>query len=92
MKALVIAVALFLGLIGPAFAELSEEAKDAYRRGDFEAVARLFKEPALGGDAFAQYVLGLMHVQGRGVPINPVEAAKWFQMAAEQGQRDAQTM
>ena len=37
------------------------------------------------GRVWAQYSLGLMYKEGRGVPQDYVEAAKWFRRAAEQG-------
>ncbi len=37
------------------------------------------------GDAFAQWELGYMYAEGRGVEKNDKEAAKWFRKAAEQG-------
>ena len=42
------------------------------------------------GDADAQWELGYMYAEGRGVEKNDKEAAKWFQKAAEQGDADAQ--
>ena len=44
------------------------------------------------GDAIAQYNLGLMYEQGKGVPKDYKEAVKWFTKAAEQGLADAQSM
>jgi uncharacterized protein len=38
----------------------------------------------------AHYIRGLAHLQGDGVPKNPVEAAKCFRTAAEQGDARAQ--
>jgi len=37
------------------------------------------------GDAQAQYDLGLCYANGRGVPMNLVEAAKWLRRAADRG-------
>ena len=37
------------------------------------------------GDADAQWELGYMYAEGRGVEKNDKEAAKWFRKAAEQG-------
>ena len=37
------------------------------------------------GNASAQYRLGLMYYNGRGVPQDYAEAAKWFRLAADQG-------
>ena len=37
------------------------------------------------GHAFYQATLGIMYLEGDGVPKNDAEAVKWFRMAAEQG-------
>jgi TPR repeat protein len=42
------------------------------------------------GNAEAQYNLGLMYEQGRGVQQDDVKAVKWFQKAAYQGDAIAQ--
>ena len=42
------------------------------------------------GIAQAQFNLGNMYAQGKGVPRNDVEAVRWYRMAAEQGYADAQ--
>ena len=38
------------------------------------------------GDADAQYRLGYMYFFGDGVPENKAKAAKWYRLAAEQGE------
>lgn len=43
-------------------------------------------EPA---DADACFNLGMMHSAGAGVPVNLVEAHKWFNIAAMRGHREA---
>ena len=48
------------------------------------------KEKAQAGDAKAQYNLGKIYYNGKGVPKNDIEAAKWFRKAAEQGHAGAQ--
>ena len=45
---------------------------------------------ANAGDAGAQYNLGVMYDNGRGVPEDDVEAAAWYRKAAEQGYAAAQ--
>ena len=42
------------------------------------------------GDAEAQYNLGLMYYQGKGVAQDYLAAMKWFRMAADQGHARAQ--
>src|ERR1019366_1315713 len=45
---------------------------------------------AAQGDASAQYNLGLMYDQGRGVTQNYPESARWYRLAAAQGDASAQ--
>ena len=47
--------------------------------------ARWFRKAADQGDAGAQYYLGNMFEQGRGVALSDVEAARWYRKAADQG-------
>lgn len=54
--------------------------------------ANLYCQSAKLGDAVAQYNLGWMHANGRGVPRNDVTAAYFFHAAAEQGLPAAQRM
>lgn len=42
------------------------------------------------GDPKAQFSLGLIYDNGRGVPQDFVEAAKWYRKAARQGHAEAQ--
>ena len=42
------------------------------------------------GDAEAQFLLGVMYDDGRGVPQDAVEAVRWYRLAAEQGHTVAQ--
>lgn len=37
------------------------------------------------GDVDAQFILGFMYANGKGVSQNDMEAVKWFKKAAEQG-------
>ena len=39
----------------------------------------------------AQYNLGWMYENGRGVRRDRVEAVRWYRLAAEQGDADAET-
>ena len=45
---------------------------------------------ANAGDANAQYNLGNAYFNGRGVPLDTVEAVSWYRKAADQGLADAQ--
>ncbi len=43
------------------------------------------RKAADSGDADAQYKLGVRYEKGEGVSADPVEAAKWYKLAADQG-------
>jgi localization factor PodJL len=43
------------------------------------------RNAALAGDPTAEYEIGLRYTDGRGVPANLEEAARWFERAANQG-------
>ena len=42
------------------------------------------------GNADAQFNLGVMYAEGRGVPRDDAEAARWYRCAADQGEAAAQ--
>ena len=62
----------------------------AYNSGDFKTALAEWTPLAEQGNAQAQYNLGLMYRNGRGVPENDKTAVKWFTLAAEQGNASAQ--
>ena len=57
---------------------------------DTEAV-KWYRKAAEQGNAKAQYNLGWMYDNGRGVVESDSEAVKWYQKAAEQGHEKAKT-
>ena len=61
-----------------------------YVSGNYEAAVKHLTILAEQGHADAQYNLGVMYDNGRGVPQDYVKAAKWYRLAAEQGHADAQ--
>jgi TPR repeat protein len=54
--------------------------------------ARLYCDGARYGDAEAQFSLGWMHANGRGIPRSDETAAFFFKLAAAQGHQQAQNM
>ena len=54
--------------------------------------ADFWRPRAEEGDAFSQYFLGDMYADGDGVPQDYAEAVRWFRLAAEQGNVDAQSI
>jgi TPR repeat protein len=57
-------------------------------RNDPEKVA-VIREAASAGEVDAQYALGLVYAEGRGVPEDPAQAHYWLTLAVEQGDSDA---
>jgi TPR repeat protein len=58
---------------------------EAFDRGDYETAYREWRPLADQGDPRSQFSVGLLFLQGQGVPKDTAEAAKWFRMCAEQG-------
>ena len=65
-------------------------AYQAYQQGDFATAHELWYYDAKRGNAHAQYNLGILYAEGRGVERNPDEAVKWWHSAAEKGHARAQ--
>ena len=56
----------------------------------YENAREWFEKSAEQGLAQAQFSLGVMYDQGRGVPQNDAKAFEWYEKAAQQGDVDAQ--
>ena len=67
-----------------------EDVNDAFERGDYKTAVWLLRPLAEQGLAAAQYNLGVIYDKGQGVPEDNAEALKWYRLAAEQGDADAQ--
>jgi uncharacterized protein len=63
---------------------------DAFQKGDYATAAKEWRPLAEAGDPIAQFNLGLLYLDGHGVPQSPAEAASWFRRAAEQDYVPAQ--
>lgn len=79
-------------LVGPcgALAADFDAGMRAANVGDFAAAAREWRPLAERGVARAQYFLGELYEEGRGVARDYAEAAKWYRRAAEQGHAQGQ--
>jgi TPR repeat protein len=60
-------------------------------RNDPDLFVRVHEE-ALGGDIDAQYALGLMYAEGRGVEQDDVTAYVWLTIAVDRGDQDAELL
>jgi TPR repeat protein len=68
-----------------------EEADSAYQQGeDYVLAAQLFRALAEQGHARAQFNLGVLYAEGKGVPQDYPAALKWYRKAAKQGHVQAQ--
>lgn len=56
------------------------------------AVAAEFLQAALSGDVDAQYGMGLIYAEGRGVRQDEARSFYWLTRATEQGDRDAEVL
>jgi TPR repeat protein len=92
VKLVLAGVVLTMILTSAAAAGPLEDGVAAYLRGDFAAALQLIRPLAEQGLADAQFYLGSMYGDGKGVPQDHAEAAKWYRLAAEQGDADAQVV
>ncbi|HUH95241.1 MAG TPA: tetratricopeptide repeat protein [Casimicrobiaceae bacterium] len=75
---------------GAAAAGPLEDGMAAYHDQEFAKAAELWRPLAESGNATAQYSLGTLYAEGKGVAQNDATAFGWFQKAAEQGNAVAQ--
>ena len=57
----------------------------AAQAGDYQKAYRLWKRSAEKGSVRAEFNLGRMYYEGKGVPQDYMPAYAWFSAAAEQG-------
>jgi TPR repeat protein len=84
----VCALAMALGV--PAAAGPLEDGNVAYREKEYAKAAELWQPLAEKGNAEAQYFLGTLYAEGKGVAPNDATAFMWFERAANQGNAGAQ--
>lgn len=82
-------LALAALFVPPALAGF-EEGMAAYKAGDYTAALPDLRAAAEGGNARAQYALGTMYNEGKGVAPDAALAAAWWQKAAMQNHAQAQ--
>lgn len=87
MRSILLILSLTVAL--PLFADF-HAGLDAYQKGDYMTAAKEWHPLADQGDQEAQFNLGLLYLDGRGVPQSSAEAVNWFRRAAEQGYAPAQ--
>ena len=58
---------------------------------DYASAQEWFERAAAQGHSEAQFFLGLIYIDGQGVPRDYVQARGWFERAAAQGEARAQS-
>jgi len=83
-----LASAMLAALAGPAIANY-QHGYIAYTEGRYTTAYLEFKASADAGDAAAQYMLGRLYQEGRGVDRDVVQALAWYDLAAANGSSEA---
>jgi uncharacterized protein len=65
-----------------ALAGAVDDGAAAYERGEYATAFQLWRPLAEQGDTDAKYDIGILYVEGHGVPQDYSEAVKWFRKAA----------
>lgn len=76
-------------LVLPAQADVAAGMR-AFRNRDYTTAFKEWKESAEQGQAEAQFDLGVLYAQGRGVRRDLTVAEQWYRKAAEQGNAEAE--
>ncbi|WP_419902716.1 peptidoglycan-binding protein [Kiloniella sp.] len=72
-----------------AYSASFDEAMEAFENRNYASAYRDFTNIANTGNRDAQFMLGYVYSKGYGTPQDYVEAHKWFNLAASQGDREA---
>ena len=88
---LFLALGLFFFSISPATAGF-DDGLAAYNRGDYDTALREVMPLAVAGDSRARALIGMMYVDGEGVPQDDAEALRWFRLSADHGHAIGQWM
>jgi TPR repeat protein len=81
---------VMLALPAAVIAGSYQDGRAAYDAGNFEKAMAIWAPAAESGDADSQYGMGLLYSEGIVVPMDDLEALKWFGLAADQGHGKAQ--
>ena len=83
-------ISWFVGFAVSANAGPFEDGVAAYERKDYVTAAKLMRVAADQGNSVAQYELGVMYDEGRGVIQDYKESVRWYRLSADQGDAGAQ--
>lgn len=86
-KLSLISTLVFFVIIQPAGAADLHTGLAAYERRDYQTALGHMMQLAEAGDPDAQFIMGRMFSQGSGILQDYIEAHKWYNLAASNGQR-----
>lgn len=70
-------------------ARVQNQAEEVFARGDYERAYFIYRNELTPiGDKYGQYMVGYMHLTGKGVEQDVVAASAWYRLAAERGTRE----
>lgn len=90
IKSIALGISLLFATGGTAYTQDFEKGLEAAQKGDFATALNEWRALAAQGDANAQYNLGVLYRDGKGVTQNYKEAVRWFRLSAAQWDADAQ--
>lgn len=83
MRNFLAALTIMFCLAAPASAEEFEDGLAAYDKGDYITAFMIWVPAAVHGNAAAQFNLGVMSLEGKGTPPNPIQGLAWILMGVE---------
>lgn len=90
LRGLVAALVISTTIEWAVAAETFEDGAAAYMSGDYGKAVEVWRALAEQGVPDAQYRLGQMYAEGKGVAQSDITAVQWFRRAADQGLANAQ--
>ena len=90
IKTFLVMLMLMLSFSHAAIAGDLEDAIAAAKKGDFATALRLWTPLAEQGDIEAQFNLGMLYADGKGVAQNYKSTVRWYTLSAKQGNYQAQ--
>lgn len=85
MKNIIFAFFLAFSALAHAYDDEIDIAFNNLTSGNYDVAFNILKPKAEAGDSVAQVTLGKMYHLGSGVPVDKVEAFKWYQLSSNQG-------
>ena len=90
IKKLIFGLSLWLFATTLSFGANFQDGVNAIEKGDYKTAFIIFEDLASKGDIEAQFALGLMYYNGKGVRQDYKKAIEWYEKAANQGNTKAQ--